>query len=599
MDFADKIKNILIELDLKEVQRWALLSTLVGVVGGLVAVLFYSGLYYSTYYLLGGIGGYYPTTPGGDVDLLVVPLSDPNRLLLILLPTLGGLLAGFLVYRYAPETEGHGTDSVIDSYHRQRGVIRTRVPFIKAITSMITIGSGGSAGREGPIAQISAGFGSILATKLKLTDRDRRILVICGMSAGIGSIFKAPLGGAIFAIEVLYRQGSESEGIVPAFISSTVAYSIFCSFFGWGSLFSMPDYNFTHPNELIFYAMLGIAAAAVGIFYIHVFYGMRDFFKRLAIPNHVKPAVGGLLLGIMAFFIPQSLGVGYGLIQLAIDQELAMGLLLLLLFAKILATSFTISSGGSGGVFGPTLVIGAMLGGVLGITFHTLFPTIVVEYSTFVLVGVAALLAGVAKTPIAAIIMVSELTGNYNLLPPLMLASTLAYVISGRWSIYEKQVPTRMDSPAHRREMTIDVLELATVKDVMCTDIITVSPATKVQTVLNLIHKYRHIGYPVLDNLELVGIVTFEDAEKVPLDERDVVLVGDIMTRSLVVTYEDENLEYALRKLLDNTIGRLPVVDREDHTRMLGLLTKSDIIREHAQLSSKFCRLPDDIFSKI
>ncbi|MCG7849784.1 MAG: chloride channel protein, partial [ANME-2 cluster archaeon] len=149
MDFADKIKNILIELDLKEVQRWTLLSTLVGVVGGLVAVLFYSGLYYSTYYLLGGIGGYYPTTPAGDVDLLVVPLSDPNRLLLILLPTLGGLLAGFLIYRYAPETEGHGTDSVIESYHRQRGVIRTRVPFIKAITSMITIGSGGSAGREG------------------------------------------------------------------------------------------------------------------------------------------------------------------------------------------------------------------------------------------------------------------------------------------------------------------------------------------------------------------------------------------------------------------------------------------------------------------
>jgi len=594
MDFADKIKNILIELDLKEVQRWALLSTLVGVVGGLVAVLFYAGLYYSTYYLLGGIGGYYPTTPGGDIDLLVVPLSDPNRLLLILLPTLGGLLAGFLIYRYAPETEGHGTDSVIDSYHRQRGVIRTRVPFIKAITSMITIGSGGSAGREGPIAQISAGFGSILATKLKLTDRDKRILVICGMSAGIGSIFKAPLGGAIFAIEVLYRQGSESEGIVPAFISSTVAYSIFCSFFGWGSLFSMPDYHFTHPNELIFYALLGIAAAAVGIFYIHVFYGMRDFFKRLAIPKYIKPAIGGLLLGIMAFFIPQSLGVGYGLIQLAIDQELAMGLLLLLLFAKILATSFTISSGGSGGVFGPTLVVGAMLGGVLGITFHTLFPTIVVEYSTFVLVGMAALLAGVAKTPIAAIIMVSELTGNYNLLPPLMLASTLAYVMSGKWSIYEKQVPTRMDSPAHRREMTIDVLELVTVKDVMCTDIISVSPATKVQTVLNLIHKYRHIGYPVLDNLELVGVVTFEDAEKVPLDERDVVLVGDIMTRSLVVTYEDENLESALRKLLDNNIGRLPVVDREDHTRMHGLLTKSDIIREHAQLSSKFCRLPAD-----
>ncbi|MCL7414448.1 MAG: chloride channel protein [ANME-2 cluster archaeon] len=592
MKFNSRVAEIVRELDLKEVQRWTLLSTIVGVVGGLVAVLFYSGLYYSTYYLLGGIGGYYPATPGGDIDLLVVPPSNPHHLLLILLPALGGLVAGFLVYGYAPETEGHGTDSVIDSYHRHRGVIRTRVPFIKAAASMITIGSGGSAGREGPIAQISAGFGSVLATKLNLTERDRRILVICGMAAGIGSIFKAPLGGAIFAIEVLYRQGSESEGIVPAFISSTIAYSIFCSFFGWDSLFSMPDYQFNHPNELIFYALLGIAAAAVGIFYIHVFCGLRDLFRKLAIPKHFKPAIGGLLLGIMAFFVPQSLGVGYGLIQLTINQELLVGSLIILLFAKIIATSFSISSGGSGGVFGPTLVVGAMLGGFLGITFNTLFPTIVIEYSTFVLVGMAALLAGVAKTPIAAIIMVSELTGNYNLLPPLMLASTLAYVMSGKWSIYEKQVPSRIDSPAHRREMTIDVLELVSVKDVMCSDIITVSPATKVQTVLNLIHKYRHIGYPVLDNLELVGMVTFEDAEKVPFDERDTIQVKEIMTRSLVVTYEDETLESALRKLLDNKIGRLPVVDRNNPTRMIGMLTKSDIIREHAQLSSKFCRLP-------
>lgn len=592
MDFTDEIVDIVRELDLKDIQRWTVLSTLVGVVGGLVAVIFYAGLYYTTYYLLGGVGGYYPVTPAGDVDLLTAPLSSPNRFLLVLIPTLGGLIAGFLVYRFAPETEGHGTDSVVSSYHQDRGIIRERVPFVKAVASMITMGSGGSAGREGPIAQISAGFGSIIATRLKLTDRDRRILVICGMAAGIGSIFKAPFGGAIFAIEVLYRQGSESEGIVPAFISSTIAYSIFCSVFGWGSLFTMPNYQFTHPYELFFYALLGMACAAVGIFYIHMFYRMRNIFKKLVIPKHFRPAVGGFMLGILAYFVPQSLGVGYGLIQQAIDQQLVVGLMLLLVFAKIVATSFTISSGGSGGVFGPTLVIGAMLGGFLGLTFNSLFPTIVTEHATFVLVGMAALLAGVAKTPIAAIIMVSELTGNYNLLPPLMLASTLAYVMSGKWSIYEKQVPTRIDSPAHRREMTIDVLELVTVKEAMSGDIITVSPATKVKTVLNLIHKYGHIGYPVLENLKLVGIVTFEDAEKVPYDERDDVPVGDIMNQSLIVTYEDENLEDALKKLLENNIGRLLVVDRNDPTRLIGLLTKFDIIRMHAQLSSKFCRLP-------
>lgn len=593
MNFISRIIEIIQELDLKHVQRWGILSTIVGVVGGLVAILFYSGLYYSTYYILGGIGGYYPVTPAGDVDLLTAPPSHPSRILLIILPALGGLLAGYIVYRFAPEAEGHGTDSVIESYHNKRGIIRDRVPFVKAITTMITIGSGGSAGREGPIAHISAGFGSILANKLKLNDRDRRMLVICGMAAGIGCIFKAPLGGAIFAIEVLYRQGSESEGIVPAFISSTIAYSIFCTVFNWDPLFSMPDYQFTHPIGLFFYALLGVACAAIGILYIHMFYGLRNRFSKLAIPRHIKPAIGGLMLGIMAFFVPESLGVGYGLIQQAIDQDLALtaGLMLLLIFAKIMATSFTISSGGSGGVFGPTLVIGAMLGGFLGLTFHTLFPTIITEYATFVLVGMAALLACVAKTPLAAIIMVSELTGNYHLLPPLMLASTLAFVISGKWTIYEKQVQTRMDSPAHRREMTIDVLELIQVKDAMSKDIITVDPATQVPTVLNLVHKYGHVGYPVLDNIKLVGVVTFEDAEKVPFDERENIRVEDIMTTSVIVTYEDESLEDALKKLLDNGIGRLPVVDREDPTKLLGLLTKFDIIRVHAQLSSKLCRI--------
>ena len=592
MDLSSKIHEIIRELNLKQVQRWTALSILVGIVGGIVAIIFYSGLYYATYYILGGIGGYYPVIPRGDEKLLPDVTGEPNILLLVLLPMLGGLVAGYLVYRFAPEAKGEGTNSVIDSYHLKQGIIRTRVPFIKALASMITIGSGGSAGREGPITQISAGFGSILATMLHLTDRDRRTLVICGMAAGLGSIFKAPLGGAIFAIEVLYRQGSESEGIVPAFISSTIAYSIFCSVFGWGSLFIMPNYQFTDPYELIFYALLGIACAVVGIFYVHIFYGMRNIFNKFTMPPHFKPAIGGFLLGILAFFVPESLGVGYGLIQQAIDQQLVVGLMLLLVFAKIIATSFTISSGGSGGVFAPSLVIGAMLGGVLGMTFHTLFPTIVLQPATFVLVGTAALLAGVAKTPIAAIIMVSELTGNYNLLPPLMLASTLAYVLSGRWSIYEKQVSTRMDSPAHRREMTIDVLELVTAKEAMSSDIITVDPATKIQTVLNLIHKYGHLGYPVLYNLELVGMVTFEDAEKVPTYERDSVTVGDIMTRSLIVTYEDENLEEALRKLLDNNIGRLPIVDRDDPTRLCGLLTKYDIIRVHAQLSSKLCRIP-------
>jgi CIC family chloride channel protein len=511
----------------------------------------------------------------------------------LLLPAIGGLVAGIIIYKYAPEAEGHGTDAVVDAFHQNKGIIRKRVPIVKAISSAITIGTGGSAGREGPIAQIGAGFGTYLADRLKLDDSARRMMLICGAAGGIGAIFRAPFGGALFAISVLYRKDSEFESLVPAFISSITAYSVFCSVFGWGSLFTTPEYTFTHPVELVFDAVLGLLCGLVGIGFIKIFYGMRDMFRRANIKNYHKPAIGGLLLGILALLLQQTCGVGYmvfgmgyGIIQSAINGELVLGVMVLLVIAKILATSFTISSGGSGGVFAPSLVIGAVLGGAFGILANAAFPGIIGEMqaTSFVLIGMAAMLSGVANVPIAAIVMVSELTGNYNLLPPLMFASTLAYLVASGWTIYEKQVSARVDSPAHREELTIDVLETAFVRDAMSVEIMPVHPPNSVQTVLNLIYKYGHIGYPVLDDDRLVGIVTFKDAERVPREDREWVLVREVMTTPPIVTYPDESLEDALRKLVLNDIGRLPVVDRDDQSKIVGILTKYDIIRLHAQL---------------
>ena len=590
------------KLNLEYIEHWVPYSILIGLVAGMGAVFFYYLLSIASHHLLGGIGHYYPPPPGGEADIFTAPgvvppglLSDPHTWILVLLPAIGGLIAGILIYRYAPEAEGHGTDAVIDAYHQQGGFIRKRVPVIKTFASAITIGTGGSAGREGPIAQIGAGFGSYLADKLKLDDKSRRMMLLCGAAGGIGSIFRSPLGGALFTISVLYKRDSEFESLVPAFISSIIAYSVFCSFFGWGSLFATPEYVFEHPLELVFDALLGLLCGLVGILYINVFYGMRDIFRKLGIRNYLKPAIGGLLLGILALVLQQScgygydiLGMGYGIIQSAIDGNLAFEILVLLVLAKIIATSFTISSGGSGGVFAPSLVIGAMLGGAFGIAAHALFPGVIGELqaTSFVLVGMAALLSGVARVPIAAIVMVSELSGNYNLLPPLMFASTIAYLVTSNWTIYEKQVPARVDSPAHREELTIDILENASVRDAMATDVMPAHPSNNVQTVLNLISKYGHIGYPVLDDNRLVGIVTFKDAERVPVEDREVVLVEQVMTpvTSLIVTYPDESLEDALRKLVLNDIGRLPVVDRDDQSKILGIVTKSDIIRLHAQL---------------
>ena len=581
-------------------EHWVPYSILIGLAAGASAVIFYALLFIVSHYLLGGIGHYYSTPTGCESPLLAVPsvtppgsLADPHTWILVAIPAVGGLAAGLITYLCAPEAVGEGTDAVIDSYHQRNGAIRSRIPIVKTIASALTIGTGGSAGREGPITQIGAGFGSYLANRLKLDDNGRRMMLLCGAAGGLGSIFRSPFGGALFAISVLYKKDSEFESLVPAFISSIIAYSVFCSVFGWGSLFTTPGYTFTHPVDLLFDAVLGLLCGLAGIIHIRIFHGMRDLFKKFEIRNYIKPMIGGLLLGLLVLSMQYTCGFGYelfgggyGSIQAAINGNLALNVLILLAIAKILATSLTLGSGGSGGVFAPSLAIGATLGGAFGILAHDLFPGIIgdLQSTSFVLVGMAALLSGVAHVPIAAIVMVSELTGNYNLLPPLMFASTLAYLVTSDWTIYEKQVPARVDSPAHREELTIDILENAYVRDAMSVDVMPVHPPNSVQTVMNLIYKYGHIGYPVIEDDRLVGIVTFKDAERIPPEDREETSVNQIMTTSLIVTYPDESLEAALRKLILNNIGRLPVVDRDDPSKILGILTKSDIIRMHAQL---------------
>lgn len=269
---------------------------------------------------------------------------------LLVIPALGGLLSGLLVYLVAPEAEGHGTDAMIESFHQRGGHIRKRVPLVKIVASAVTIGSGGSAGKEGPIAQIGSGFGSFFATVLKLKPRDRRLLVLAGAAGGIGAIFRAPLGAALFAPEVLYRETEfEYEAILPCIISSIVAYSVFTNVYGRRAIFSPGTVDFTLP-ELIPYALFGVVCALVGFVYIRVFYGLRDrFFNPLGIPRLVKPALGGLMVGAVAFLFPQIMDGGYGWVQAALEGKLFWGTMLLLAFLKILATSCTISSGGSGG----------------------------------------------------------------------------------------------------------------------------------------------------------------------------------------------------------------------------------------------------------
>lgn len=443
-------------------RRLILDTVLLGVVGALGAQLFIWMLGVVQSLLLEGITGYEPPALPMEGGILREAIGPHGLWLIPLATTLGGLLSGVLIYSFASEAEGHGTDTAVKAFHRAAGYLRARVPPLKMIASAITIGSGGAAGREGPTALISAGVGSLYGTLGDRSDKERRLLVLIGMAAGLSAVFRSPIGTAIFAIEVLYSDMEFDAGaLLYTMLGAVVAYAVNGLFVGYQPLFQVPaDLAITGFSEYVWYVVLGIVAGAVGTLLPMVFYRVRDLFVALRVPPHVKPAIGGLGLGLLALWLPQVLGGGYGWIQNAIDGALPLRLLVLLTFAKIVALSLTVSSGGSGGVFAPTLYIGAMLGGALAALLH-------LPPAPLVIVGMAAVFSGAARVPVATLLMVAEMTGGYQLLVPAALSVVLSYLTQVALSqplryrsLYEAQVPGRADSPAHRMEHLHSALRL-------------------------------------------------------------------------------------------------------------------------------------------
>ncbi len=572
--------------EIKPKKHIMLIAVSVGIISGVGSFVFHFLIVFFTQVFLKYLSGFYPPSAPGDLEVEIIN-SSLNLLPLFLIPAIGGLISGFIVYTFAPETEGHGTDAIIRAFHQIKERVRGRVPIIKTIASAITIGSGGSAGREGPMIQIGAGYGAFVGSLLKLPDKERRILLACGAAGGIGSIFQTPLGGALFGVEVLYKEDYEFSALIPAFISSFTGYTVFMLImnlfrpapFGIQHIFISPPVRTYSWFELIFYALLGLVAGLIALIYIKTFYGIRSLFKKFGIPDHFKPMIGGLVTGTIGFFFPYALGLGYGYVQQALDGELDFTTMLIFPFAKILTTAFTIGSGGSGGVFGPSVVMGSMIGGFMGKIFHSVFPTIAVKPECYVPIGMAAFIAAACKTPIAAILMSLEMTGSYNILPALVIASAIAYKVTGLNTIYIEQVRTRLDSPAHRYEIGMGILEKIKVKDAMNTRVVTVSPNDTVDKVMKLIRETGHMGYPVVGD-ELEGIVTFCDVQKVPIERSKEVRVAEIMTRKLVTVTPEESLDSALRKLIEKDIGRLPVVV---NGKLVGIITRSDIIRTYVK----------------
>jgi len=563
--------------------RWIFYSMAVGALTGLFACAFFyllEGMRTLNFNVLAGM----PLRSASSDSLVHLPTSPVARhWVFFLLPAVGGLVSGLLVYRFAPEAEGHGTDALIDAFHNKKGEIRTPVPFVKAVATIFTLGSGGSAGREGPVAQIGGGLGSWMSRRLGFSVRDTRKLLLAGTAGGLGAIFRSPLGGAIIAIEVLYREDFESEALIPCIISSVTGYAIFSMIFGHAKILEVPAYYWRNPLELPFFAFLGLLCVPVGIFYVRVFYFARNrLFRSLKVPRYVKPMIGGLAVGCLGLALPEVYGAGWGYLQSALNGEMTIRLMLIVALVKIAATSFTVGSGGSGGVFGPTLFIGGMLGGAVGEICHHFFPHIVTTPEIFVLVGMCAFFAGVANAPIGALLMTTEMTGSYyGLVAPLLLVSVIALLFTRKWSIYENQVTDRFDSPAHIGDLTVNILEQMRVRRIYTPEAqpMGLQSSMSFAAFRKMISETDRNYFPVYDGPRLSGIVSLKTVRPI-LFEQDVdsILVVKDVSVPLVTITPEESLYSALIKFLRSGYTQLPVVDPQAPDAVLGYLRHEDLM---------------------
>jgi len=440
-------------------RKWLILGVAIGIVAGLGAVVFYLALKYTTDFLLGYLGGYHIPTPASEGDNpgsagYLRPWAIP------LITTGGAFLSALIVAAFAPEAKGHGTDNAIEAVHTDPRHIRSRVVGVKMIASALTIGSGGSGGREGPTAQISAGFGSMLTRWLDLSDADGRVAVSLGIGSGIGAIFGAPLGGAVLAASVIYREDFDYRSLIPGFITSGTAYAVSGAFLGFEPVFGYiaPEYRL-NPAGLPWFLLLGIICAGVGYLYARTFYATAALTDRIKLPAGpvLKPTIGGLLVGLLALVLPQILASGYGWAQLAAGKDslltIPLWVVLILPFAKILATSLSIGTGGSGGIFGPGIVIGSFVGAAIWrLADLTGLPGVPDNPGVFVVIAMMACFGSVAHAPLAVMLMVAEMTGSFSVIPAALIGVGISYLLISRTpiSIYRSQRLNRETAAAER-----------------------------------------------------------------------------------------------------------------------------------------------------
>lgn len=597
------------QLDLQLLGKVLLHAALVGLAAGGVGTAFVIACEFATSYLLEGLAGYHQLYAAGEHTVFRTG-STFRPLVFVLLPALGGLASGILCHFLGKESFGGGTDVVIDAFHNGDTAIRKRTPVVKLFASIFTLSTGGAGGREGPTMLIGGSIGSLIGRALRVTERERRVLLVAGTAAGMSAVFRTPLGAAILAVEVLHRDDFESDALVPSVFASVVGYSVSVSVLGESTLFAhAPRYPFI-PAHLPLYALLALVICLSGALFIKILYATKGLFGRLPIPSWAKPGVGGLALGllvlpILLYFGPQLgrpgqglglLGGGYGSAQLAITGSpwfssgwRTVEILAIFALVKMLASSFTVGSGGSAGDFGPSLVIGALIGGSFGHAAQLLTGDPRIDPGAFALVGMGTFYGGVAHVPLAALVMVCELAGSYDLLVPLMLSGGVAFVLLRNSALYKKQVTTKRMSPAHRNDLILDVLrgirvsEVFVEREFLSFDRSSLGPdiARKVAA------SEWQDTFPVMDDDgTLVGIMTADPLLRLAASDPGALLgstAASLMSPPFSVR-ADADLHAALDLLLEHQVREVPVTDQSG--RIVGFLDEAEVTRMYQEATN-------------
>jgi len=514
-------------------------------------------------------------------DMLSMTLTAPMWIK-VLIPALGGLLVGIIVHFFAQEAKGHGVPEVMEAVALKNGRMRTRVVFAKALASAICIGSGGSVGREGPIVQIGSAISSAIGRWVKMSGDRLRILVACGAAAGIAATFNAPMAGALFSLEIILSELAALQ-FIPIIVSSVIATALSRHYLGNFPAFEVPAYALLHYSELFLYLILGVLAGVVAFIFIRILYGMEDFFERWKFPEFIKPAIGGIIIGCIGVFFPHIFGVGYESVTQILRGEMFGVMLIGILVAKILATSITIGSGSSGGIFAPSIFMGAALGGAFGQIVHVLFPYTTASPGAYALVGMGAVVAGTTRAPITAMIIIFEMTANYRIILPLMFACTTGLVVSARLSresIYTLKLVRRGVNIYAGKEL--NVLKRLKVSQVMLTEIELVSPSALLTELITKMAASSHSHlFVVNDDNKICGYISLETLRPILNSYEslyDVVIASDLMNRHVTVVKAEESLDMVMQLFGKFELDEIPVVDKG---KLVGLVRRSDVIEAY------------------